>query len=91
MIDTSTVVTIAIATISGFAVLIGIVWNQHCKRMDALDKRVDEVTRSTEAKFDAIYGELKDFRKDFNEWLLKITTEAMTRAECNRRREECKH
>ena len=90
MIDFKILVTIALATISGFAVLIGVVWNQHCKRMDAIDKRVDEIAKSTEGKFDAIYRELKDFRKDFNEWLIKITTNTVTKNECDKRRQECK-
>jgi len=90
MIDFKIMVTIAIATIGGFAVLIGVVWRQHCSRMDQIDRRVDEISKATESKFDAIYCELKDFRKDFNEWLLRITTETMTKTECDKRRQECK-
>ena len=89
MIDFKIIVTIALATISGFAVLIGVVWNQHCKRMDHIDRRVDEISKSTENKFDAIYHELKDFRKDFNDCLLRIISETMTKSECDKRRQEC--
>lgn len=81
---------LGLAIMSGFSTLIGVVWYQHCKRIDAIDNRVNEVAKSTENKFDAIYAELKDFRKDFNDWLLKITSNTVTKSECNQKREECK-
>lgn len=87
--ETSMIITIGIAITGGFGTLIGVVWNQHCRRMDIIDKRVDDLAKSTESKFDAIYCELKDFRRDFNDWLLKITSDTVTKNECNRRREDC--
>jgi len=59
-IPLSLAVIIAGGSFSAVGVLIGVVWNQHTKRVDAIDRRVDANAAAVSAKFERLFAKMDD-------------------------------
>lgn len=83
MTDWKLFLAILIPVIGAISTLVGIIWNMHSKRVDAIETRTDGITEKLFKKLD----EIKDL---LGAWQLISSKEFQTKTDCEKLRHDCK-
>ena len=87
----SVLVTVFVTTLGVIGTLVGIIWSMHTRRVDETRKEVAENKKTNKDDLEKIYTGISEIKSEISKWQISAAKDFVTHAECQERRNECRH